>query len=66
MASVVGIGGFAGAMGGFAFQRATGYVLEATNSNYSSIFTVCGLAYVSALAVIHLLVPRLEPANVDA
>ena len=66
VASVVGIGGFAGAMGGFAFQRATGYVLEATGSNYSIIFTVCGLAYVAALGVIHLLVPRLEPANVDA
>jgi ACS family hexuronate transporter-like MFS transporter len=65
VASVVGIGGFAGAMGGFAFQRATGYVLEATNSNYSIIFTVCGLAYVAALAVIHLLVPRLEPAKLD-
>jgi MFS transporter, ACS family, aldohexuronate transporter len=65
VASVVGIGGFAGAMGGFAFQRATGYVLEATGSNYSIIFTVCGLAYVVALGIIHLLVPRLEPANLD-
>jgi ACS family hexuronate transporter-like MFS transporter len=65
VASVVGVGGFAGAMGGFAFQRATGYVLEATNSNYSLIFIVCGLAYVAALGVIHLLVPRLDPANVE-
>lgn len=65
VASVVGIGGFAGAMGGFAFQRITGYVLEATGSNYSIIFIVCGLAYVAALGVIHLLVPRLEPARLD-
>jgi len=66
VASVVGIGGFAGAMGGMLFQRATGRILEATGNNYSIIFLICGLAYVSALAVIHLLVPRLQPAEVKA
>jgi ACS family hexuronate transporter-like MFS transporter len=65
VASVVGIGGFAGAMGGMLFQRATGRILEATNNNYSIIFTICGLAYVSALLVIHLLSPRLEPARIE-
>jgi len=65
VASVVGIGGFAGAMGGFLFQRATGYVLQATGSRYGIIFVACGLAYVSALGVIHLLVPRLEPARLE-
>ena len=62
--SVVGIGGFAGAMGGVLFQRITGNVLEANGNNYSPIFVVCGLAYVSALLVIHLLVPRLQPAKI--
>jgi ACS family hexuronate transporter-like MFS transporter len=52
-------------MGGMLFQRATGRVLEATNNDYVPIFIVCGLAYVSALLVIHLLVPRLEPARLD-
>lgn len=66
VASVVGIGGFAGAMGGVLFQRATGRILEATNNNYSIIFMVCGLAYVTALLIMHLMVPRLEPANLDA
>jgi ACS family hexuronate transporter-like MFS transporter len=66
VASVVGIGGFAGAMGGMLFQRATGRILEATNNNYSIIFMICGLAYVSALLVIHLLVPRLEPARLTS
>jgi ACS family hexuronate transporter-like MFS transporter len=65
VASVVGIGGFAGAMGGMLFQRATGRILEATNNNYSIIFAICGLAYVSALLVIHLLSPRLEPARIE-
>ena len=65
VASVVGLGGFGGAMGGMLFQRATGRVLEATNNDYVPIFIVCGLAYVTALLVIHLLVPRLEPARLD-
>ena len=61
VASVVGIGGFAGAMGGLLFQRATGRILEATNNNYSVIFMICGLAYVSALLIIHLITPGMEP-----
>jgi MFS transporter, ACS family, hexuronate transporter len=65
VASVVGLGGFAGAMGGVLFQRATGRVLEATNNNYSAIFVVCGLAYVTAWVIMHALVPRLEPARID-
>jgi ACS family hexuronate transporter-like MFS transporter len=63
--SVVGIGGFAGGMGGAAFQLITGYVLQANGNNYAPIFVVCGLAYVTALAVIHLLVPRLERVNLE-
>ncbi|HEX2093131.1 MAG TPA: MFS transporter [Longimicrobiaceae bacterium] len=66
VASVVGLGGFAGAMGGVLFQRLTGRILETTGSNYSIIFVMCGLAYVTALLVIHLLVPRLQPAQIDA
>lgn len=58
--TVVGIGGFAGAMGGVLFQRVTGAVLQANGNNYVPIFIVCGLAYVSALLVIHLLVPNLR------
>jgi ACS family hexuronate transporter-like MFS transporter len=65
VASVVGLGGFAGAMGGVLFQRITGRVLEATNNNYSVIFIVCGLAYVTAWSIIHLLVPRLQPARLQ-
>jgi ACS family hexuronate transporter-like MFS transporter len=61
--SVVGIGAFAGAMGGVVFQRATGRVLQTNGSDYSPIFVVCGLAYVTAWAIIQLLAPRLEPAR---
>jgi ACS family hexuronate transporter-like MFS transporter len=62
--SVVGIGAFAGAMGGVLFQRVTGRVLEANGNDYTPIFVVCGLAYVSAWGIIHLLAPRLEPAAI--
>jgi ACS family hexuronate transporter-like MFS transporter len=60
--SVVGIGGFFGAAGGFLFQRATGWLLQHNGNNYTPIFFVCGFAYVAALLVVHLLAPRLEPA----
>lgn len=63
--SVVGIGAFAGAMGGVVFQRVTGRVLQANGSDYAPIFVVCGLAYVTAWAIIHVLAPRLEPARLD-
>jgi ACS family hexuronate transporter-like MFS transporter len=61
--SVVGIGAFGGAMGGVLFQRITGRVLQANGSNYTPIFVVCGLAYVTAWLIIHLLAPRLEPVR---
>ncbi len=64
--SVVGIGGFFGAAGGFFFQRAIGWLLQHNGNNYTPIFFVCGLAYVSALLVIHLLAPRLERAPLVA
>jgi MFS transporter, ACS family, hexuronate transporter len=61
--SVVGIGAFAGALGGWVFQQVTGHILQVTGSNYTWIFVVCGLAYVTAWCIIHLLVPKLQPAT---
>ncbi|MEJ2503695.1 MAG: MFS transporter, partial [Gemmatimonadota bacterium] len=62
VASVVGIGGFCGAMAAMGFQRATGHILEATDSNYGLIFGLCGVAYVGAWLLVHALVPRMRPA----
>ncbi|HXW07848.1 MAG TPA: MFS transporter [Vicinamibacterales bacterium] len=61
--SVVGLGGFAGAAGGMLIAKLTGYLLEASGS-YVPVFLIAAFAYLAALAVIHLLVPRLEPARV--
>ena len=63
VASVVGIGGFFGALGGFLFQRLTGWILQRNGSDYTPIFLICAFAYVAALLVIHLLVPRMTRAE---
>ena len=60
--SVVGIGGTAGAVGGMFIAMLVGAILEARRS-YMSIFIMAGTMYLVALLVIHLLVPRLEPAQ---
>src|SRR5882672_9151609 len=66
VASVSGIGGFAGAIGGALFQLLTGLILDATGGNYASIFAVCGFAYVTAWTIIHRLAPRLEPVRLES
>ncbi len=65
VASVIGIGGFAGAMSAMLMQRATGRLLDASAENYGLIFGICGTAYLLALGAIHLLVPRIR-ATTDA
>jgi ACS family hexuronate transporter-like MFS transporter len=62
VASVVGIGGFAGAVGGMMISTFTGFLLEATGS-YVPIFLMAGSAYLIALAAVHGFAPRLEPAQ---
>jgi ACS family hexuronate transporter-like MFS transporter len=61
--SVVGLGGMAGAIGGMLIAKLTGYLLQVTGS-YVPVFLIAAFAYLTALAVIHVLVPRLEPAKV--
>jgi ACS family hexuronate transporter-like MFS transporter len=65
VASVVGIGGFGGAVGGMLIATFTGFLLEFTGS-YVPVFIMAGSAYLLALLLIHLLAPRLEPAPLDA
>ena len=62
--SVVGIGGFGGAVGGMCIASFTGFHLQHTHS-YSLLFVIAGFAYLSALLIIQLLVPRLEPALIQ-
>lgn len=62
--SVIGIGGTLGAVGGMGMALFTGYILDATNNNYSILFAIAGSAYFVALLAVHLLSPRL--ARVEA
>ncbi|PBS13558.1 MFS transporter [Lysobacteraceae bacterium NML93-0792] len=64
VASVVGIGGFAGAMGGFFMNLGAGWLRQTTGS-YAALFLMAGGAYLAALLVIHVLAPRLAPAQLD-
>jgi ACS family hexuronate transporter-like MFS transporter len=58
--SVVGIGGFAGAMGGFFLTLSTGTLKQMTG-NYVASFAIAASAYLIALAVVHAFIPRVEP-----
>ncbi|HEV3139440.1 MAG TPA: MFS transporter [Vicinamibacterales bacterium] len=61
--SVVGIGGFTGAVGGMLIAKVTGYVLQVTGS-YTIVLLIAGGAYLVALAIVQILTPRLEPARI--
>jgi ACS family hexuronate transporter-like MFS transporter len=60
--TVVGVGGMAGAVGGMFIAKITGWVLQATGS-YLTVFLIAGSAYLFALLIVHLLVPRMEPVT---
>jgi ACS family hexuronate transporter-like MFS transporter len=62
--SVVGIGGMAGAVGGMLIAKVVGYVLQWTGS-YLPIFIIAGSAYLTALLMVHLLVPWFAPAGIE-
>ena len=57
--SVVGIGGFAGAIGGSLIATVAGFILQLTGS-YLILFIICGSAYLVALFAFNLLVPKIE------
>ncbi len=58
--SAIGLGGFAGGIGGMIMAKSTGLVLDATGGNYTVIFMACTTVYFLAVAAIHLLSPRLS------
>ena len=64
VASVTGIGGMMGAIGGVMFQKGAGNIVYLTHS-YVSLFVVACLAYPVALIIIHFISPRLAPAQME-
>lgn len=67
VSSVVGIGGMAGAVGGILFPMFVGYLLDHYKAignlpaGYNLLFTVCGVTYLVALTIIHLLTRKSSP-----
>jgi ACS family hexuronate transporter-like MFS transporter len=66
VASVTGIGGMAGALGGMMFPILTGKLLDVfkasgdVTAGYAILFTICACAYLFTFAIHHLLAPRFE------
>lgn len=64
VASVIGIGGMAGACGGFLLQLATGYIVGLTHS-YVPLFVFACTAYLASFVIIHAIAPHLAPAQFE-
>ena len=71
VASVTGIGGMAGALGGVLISRLAGLLLEhftqigRVQLGYGILFMVCGSAYLVAWLLMHLLVPRFKQIELN-
>jgi ACS family hexuronate transporter-like MFS transporter len=62
--SVIGFAGMAGAVGGMLIAKVTGKILQLTGS-YVPVFLIAASAYLITLLVVHVLVPRMQPAVVE-
>jgi len=62
VASVVGLGGMAGAIGGMLIAKLVAHILQFTGS-YIIPFAIAGSAYLIALLIIHVLAPRLDSVD---
>jgi len=60
--SVVGLGSFAGSLGGMIFLTSAGYIVQATGS-YMILFIICGSAYLLALGLMTLLIANVRPVE---
>lgn len=71
VSSVVGIGGMAGAIGGIFFPLLVGTLLDSYKAagdiagGYKLIFTICGLTYLVAWGIIHLLTRKSKTVSID-
>lgn len=64
VSSVAGIGGFAAAVFAMFNSKLVGFVLDTTHS-YAIPFAIASCSYLVALGVLHLLLPRLEPMELE-
>lgn len=64
VASVVGLGGFGGAIGGMLVAPIVGYWLDFSHEAYGPLFVVAGLMYLVTFLIIHLLLPRIAQVDI--
>jgi ACS family hexuronate transporter-like MFS transporter len=62
--SMVGLAGTAGAIGGLLIATIVGVLLQLTGS-YFAVFIMAASSYLVAIALIHVLAPRLTPVKVE-
>lgn len=71
VASVTGIGGMAGAVGGILIARVAGLLLQHFEAvgkiqlGYGILFIICGSAYLAAWIIMHLLAPRFDQLKLE-
>ena len=63
VASVTGIGGMFGAVGGIILAFLAGRII--TSFGYLPMFIIASCSYLIALAIIHLILPKLEPVRAE-
>ncbi len=63
VASLVGLGGFAASIVSMFVSAGVGWFLTATHNQYMALFIIAGSAYLVALLIIHLFIPRWESAH---
>jgi len=70
IASVVGIGGMAGGMGGVAMTKLGGYLFDHykalghIETGYTIMFSICALAYIVAWLIMKSLVPKMKAVEI--
>ena len=70
VSSVSGIGGLGGAVGGMLAAKGVGILLDAYKakgdlaSGYNLIFVMCGLSYIVAIFLFHMMSPKLSRVNI--
>ena len=69
VASLTGIGGMAGSIGGILFPTLTGWLIDVyqkqgqVTKGYAILFTICAFAYVIAFAIHHMLAPKFDQVS---
>jgi MFS transporter, ACS family, hexuronate transporter len=59
VAGITGFGGMAGAVGGIILAALAGYIIA--YFGYRPMFIIASCAYITALSIIHLILPKLQP-----